>query len=339
MMIHSNAQDFQTAPQKPGVTQTRLLHEFVAASWDNDAKPAMENSGTPVSFRDLKARSGQIANFLIAHGIQSGNIVAIRQNWSVDLFASILGILEAGAAYVVIDPALTVAKADEKIKKSTARLVLGTTSLPALPEIDEVRTLEIDAVPDSLKALTAPVSFAGRRRPVPSRSSSLVCNPGSDNASIKHNDAVRLSKSIAKLYSVNENSRCYHDASVAFDIAVEEALSMISSGATLVLDRSGVDGSHDLAEFVEKQRITHLSATPDIMAEIDEDCPTLEVLILGGKKSPAGLVAKWAIRTGLVVSIKHSGDRFPSYRMEQESRTASRPCLIFARTANRYAHG
>lgn len=65
--------------------------------------PAVEfENQPPISFSQLKHLSNRIAGAL---PVQPGSIVPICLDLSVELIASILGVLGCGAAYVILDPA------------------------------------------------------------------------------------------------------------------------------------------------------------------------------------------------------------------------------------------
>ena len=57
------------------------------------------------SYREIDLRSSQLANYLRAHGIQSQDIIAIYGYRSASLVSAVLGILKAGAAFLILDPA------------------------------------------------------------------------------------------------------------------------------------------------------------------------------------------------------------------------------------------
>ena len=57
------------------------------------------------TYRELDDRSNQLANYLIVGGIQPKDVVAIYAHRSCPLVLSLLGVLKAGAAFVILDPA------------------------------------------------------------------------------------------------------------------------------------------------------------------------------------------------------------------------------------------
>lgn len=331
--------EFRATPSPALPQQTELLHEMVSVHAGRHSKAAIEHNGAALSFEDLDQQAGRIANFLISQGIQSGNIVAIRQSWSTDLFACLLGVLEAGAAYVTIDPAADAADVDTIITRCGAKLLIDSASLPAMIDTGSVPSVVIEDAYESLATLSGQVRFAGKRRPIAERTSSVICTARAAGvASIKHRDAVKFVRSLVKLYNLHEDHRCYHDPSIAFDVAVEEALAMLAAGATLVLDRPAEGSPETLADFIADKEITLLSVSPDTMAGVRKDMPSLDVLLLGRDVSSTDVTVHWAFQVSCVVSIRRANDRFPSFRIERECRSAAtRPGQIYGQVAYRHA--
>lgn len=339
MSTQLNSVEFHSAPRAAQQPNPELLHELVSAHAGLRSNAAIDVEGTELSFQELDQRAGRIANFLISQGIQSGNIVAVRQAWSTDLFASLLGVLKAGAAYVTIDPIADVEDAATIVARCQAKLIIDSARLPVMAASQGVPIVIIEDVRDGLDTLSGKVGFAGRRRAFANRTSSVVCSAKAEGvASIKHRDAVRFVSSLTKLYDLDQDHRCYHDPSIAFEVAVEEGLAMLAAGASLVLDRPADASAETLVEFIADRAVTLLSVSPEIIAGVRKDMPSLKVLLLGRDVSSTDVVVRWAFRVSCVVSIRQADDRFPSFRIEQENRSAAtRPALIYGQVANRHA--
>jgi amino acid adenylation domain-containing protein len=65
---------------------------------------AVEEAGERWSYGELDARGNQLARHLAAHGVRAGDVVAVYGHRSGSLVWALLGILKAGAAFVVLDP-------------------------------------------------------------------------------------------------------------------------------------------------------------------------------------------------------------------------------------------
>jgi amino acid adenylation domain-containing protein len=68
------------------------------------------------TYSELDRRSNQLARFLLAHGIQIGDFVAIYGHRSASLVWAILGILKSGAAFLILDPAYPPARLTEFLR-------------------------------------------------------------------------------------------------------------------------------------------------------------------------------------------------------------------------------
>ncbi len=66
---------------------------------------AVEDAEERWSYGELDARSRQLARWLAAHGVAPGDVVAVYGHRSASLVWALLGILRAGAAFLVLDPA------------------------------------------------------------------------------------------------------------------------------------------------------------------------------------------------------------------------------------------
>lgn len=77
---------------------------------------AVSDSRTNVTYADLDARTNQLANYLLRSGVKKGDIVAIYAHRSASLVAGILGVLKAGAAFTILDPAYPSARLIECLR-------------------------------------------------------------------------------------------------------------------------------------------------------------------------------------------------------------------------------
>jgi amino acid adenylation domain-containing protein len=97
-----------------------------------------------------------------------------------------------------------------------------------------------------------------------------------------------------KLFQVEPGDRVYQGFSLAFDASVEEIWLALYAGATLVAGtREMVRGGAALSRMLTTAGVTVLSCVPTLLAMMDEDVPTVRLLILGGEACPPNLVKRW----------------------------------------------
>ena len=96
------------------------------------------------SYEELESRSNQLANYLIASGVQSGEIVAIYARRSAALVWALLGILKAGGSFLILDPSYPAERLRNyvRVAKPTAWIVLEGVEIPTDIFADVLSTLQ-----------------------------------------------------------------------------------------------------------------------------------------------------------------------------------------------------
>ncbi|QDF41217.1 malonyl-CoA synthase [Bradyrhizobium symbiodeficiens] len=92
---------------------------------DNPARVAIEtHDGGHISYGDLIARAGQMANVLVARGVKPGDRVAVQVEKSVANIVLYLGTVRAGAVYLPLNTAYTLNELDYFIGDAEPSLVV-----------------------------------------------------------------------------------------------------------------------------------------------------------------------------------------------------------------------
>ena len=95
-----------------------------------------------LTYHDLETRSNQLANYLIENGIHSGlpkgegekPVVAIYAHRSAELVSAILGVLNAGAAFTILDPSYPPARMIDCLRIASPRAFIQIEAAGSLPE-------------------------------------------------------------------------------------------------------------------------------------------------------------------------------------------------------------
>lgn len=107
----------------------KLFEEQVAKIPDKVALIACDKT---LTYAQLNEQSNRIAHSLIAQGVRSGDIVAIKLTRKSCLFSAMLGVLKAGAAYMPIDPAYPEERAKYMLSESNAKCCIDESNIIAL---------------------------------------------------------------------------------------------------------------------------------------------------------------------------------------------------------------
>jgi amino acid adenylation domain-containing protein len=118
-----------------------LLHPFGRQVQRVPEQTAVMDRATRWTYRELNARSNQLAHWLCAHGVRKGDVVAIYAHRSAALVWALLGVWKAGAAFLILDPRYPATRLAERIHLAKPRAWLQLVEADTLPETLEEAAL------------------------------------------------------------------------------------------------------------------------------------------------------------------------------------------------------
>ncbi|MFG2916972.1 MupA/Atu3671 family FMN-dependent luciferase-like monooxygenase [Kitasatospora sp. NPDC048298] len=242
--------------------------------------------GTGTDYRTLLARADDLAGRLLAAGVREGSRVGVLLPRSVDLVAGLLAILRLGAVHVPVD----VLQGPERcrlIVEDSAPAVLLTTSDAAAAELGlTVPTVLTGAAPAEAAVELPPL-------PVPSAQAPAYLlytsgSTGRPKGVLMH--SLALAHFVAWNVADHPAARTLQYASCGFDVSVQEILTTLAGGGTLLLieeeTRYDVTALAAVVRATRAERIhlpyTPLAALTDALGE--EPVPHLRELISGGEQ-------------------------------------------------------
>jgi amino acid adenylation domain-containing protein len=118
----------------PPVWEESIHERFLAHARRHPGRPAATDAVGAWTWGDLDAASGRLAWRLLAAGVGAGEPVAVWAHRAAPLAAALLGVLRAGAAFVILDPAYPPARLATVIEQARPRAwvaVPGAAEVPA----------------------------------------------------------------------------------------------------------------------------------------------------------------------------------------------------------------
>jgi len=193
-------------------------------------RPAViDQAGNAVDYEELCARSQRLAQQLRQLGIKPDDRVAIWMDRSIDFIVSIVGVLEAGAAYVPIDTSFPEERVLLILENSGARVLI--TDLEACEKVRAKLTVitpscsEVEATPETATRLDsdnlAYVIYTSGSTGVPK------------GVAMSHRGLSRLIH--WQLDDGPKGLTTLQFTPVCFDVTLQEVFSTLCSGGTLVL--------------------------------------------------------------------------------------------------------
>jgi amino acid adenylation domain-containing protein len=293
----------EAGASEPGTSEGPCVHHLVAArARETPGAVAVVSGQETLTYADLKVRADQLARHLRRLGAGPETVVAVYLERSVDLIVAMLGILEAGAAYLPIEP---ICPRDRlAFMLDDARISLVVTAENLASSLSGLSRLEptvvcMDADWPAIARTTGDdpvVTSHGRTLAYVIYTSGSTGRP--KGVQIEHAALMNLLAWHHRAFAIRPTDRATQVAALGFDAAVWEIWPYLAAGASLYLpDETTRTSPRALLEWMVEHQIT-VSFVPTPLAEIllREKWPSttsLRLLLVGGdtlhRTPPPGL--------------------------------------------------
>ncbi len=239
-------------------------HLFEAQAARTPDAIAVECGPRHVTYRELNARANQLAHHLCELGVGPETRVGVCLERSIDMVASLLGIMKAGGAYVPLDPDLPTQRIAFMLQDSDPVAVLTEARLARVLPEHNARVVWIggDETRISGQPRENPRSAVG-----PAHLAYVIYTSGSTGTpkgvEVAHRALVNLLESMRREPGLSEDDVLLSVTPLSFDIAALELYLPLRVGGRLVIAsrETSTDGRR-LAEAIETSGATVMQATP-----------------------------------------------------------------------------
>ncbi|MFD5607228.1 non-ribosomal peptide synthase/polyketide synthase, partial [Streptomyces sp. NPDC127064] len=237
-----------TARPVPDATLPSLFEDQARATPE---APAVVFEDTVLTYRELNRRANRLAHALIARGVGPEQVVALRLPRSAELVVAVLAVLKTGAAYLPVDPDYPAARIAYMLQDARPAVVLddlaAVTPAGELPEHDPA--VAVDGRHPAYVIYTS--GSTGRPKAVVMPAAGLL------NLLAWHHRAV----------GGEPGTRTAQFTAISFDVSVQETLSALLYGKTLVVPTEEQRRSAELfARWLDRHRVEELFA-PNLVVE------------------------------------------------------------------------
>ncbi|HSU56098.1 MAG TPA: AMP-binding protein, partial [Candidatus Dormibacteraeota bacterium] len=284
---------FKAAPQTD--FSGGFLNQFFELQADaSPQRIALSCCGKEMSYGELESRANRVAQWLRNNGVGLGDCVGLLLPRTMEVYVAMLGILKAGAAYVPIDPDYPAERIKFILSDSKAKALVteGSFAAKATDFKDRRLLLEQEGQWTGLSAERPSLDGLQPQLCYIIYTSGTTGKP--KGVEIAHRSASHLVRCEADIFRVRPDDRVFQGASIAFDASVEEIWLAFCAGATLVVGTAEmVHAGPALSRLLTEAGVTVWSTVPTLLSMLEEDVPTLRLLILGGEACPGALVSRW----------------------------------------------
>ncbi|WP_139794599.1 non-ribosomal peptide synthetase, partial [Prescottella equi] len=270
---------------------------------------AVADSGGEATFAELDKRSRSIAAVLATRGVGAESVVGLAVPRSIDMVASVLGVLRLGAAYLPLDLTHPADRISYMLEDSGARILLSTEAESKRVVADGLDRLLLD----DPRVIAALYGRAADELPSPpaglDHAAYVIYTSGSTGrpkgAVLPHEGIMSLVATAEDRMKLTTGSVVMQFASVGFDVAVFELSMALCTGSTLVIipEQARVAGP-ELTDFMHERKVTHAILPPSLMAALPPGCTVPEgcTVLVGTETVPPDLIGRWAERLNLLAA-------------------------------------
>jgi amino acid adenylation domain-containing protein len=259
-----------------------------------------------LTYRELNARSNQLARHLQKLGVGPDTLVGICVERSLEMVVGLVGILKAGGAYVPLDPEYPKDRLAFMLEDAAVPVLLTQAHLVETlpPSAAHVIRLDTDwpTIAAESDANVASGVKAGQLAYMIYTSGSTGRPKGAMNT---HEAILNRLQWMQDAYRLTPADRVLQKTPFSFDVSVWEFFWPLLTGATLVVARPGGhrDGAY-LANLIAEEKITTTHFVPSMLQVfleqdgLDVSCSSLKRVICSGEALPLELQRRFFYTMG-----------------------------------------
>ena len=245
------------------IEQVKQHPNHVAVSFENES----------LSYQQLFEKSNDLALFLKTKGVQGDSLVGLCVERSLDMLIGILGIFQAGGAYVPFDPDYPDERLGYMLENSQPQLVLTQSkfrSKLSTLEITEIELIELDNQWSEIIAVAEATDKSVLLNSATSANLAYVIYTSGSTGKpkgvmVEHRALMNRIEWMQQTYFLTSEDIVLQKTPYSFDVSVWEFVWPLMSGASIVFAKP--EGHKDvdyLEKLINQQQVTTLHFVPSM---------------------------------------------------------------------------
>ncbi|HEX4953895.1 MAG TPA: amino acid adenylation domain-containing protein [Thermoanaerobaculia bacterium] len=265
---------------------------------------ALVDGERSLTYGHLARQVARLAARLTALGLGPEQLVGIHLGRSIEAMLAILGVLEAGGAYLPFDPAYPAERLDEVWRDARPVALVSSCSTGAQPPgWQPPQGFRLDIA--ELLAATPSPSPARPAPPDPGQLAYVLYTSGSTGrpkgVAIEHRSLALHVQAEAAQHRIVPGDRVLQFASLSFDVSLEEIFVTLTQGAKLVLRQEWMlESAATFLRACEQLAITILAPPTAFWAELAAEPgplpPGLRRTVIAGEAAQPESALRWGAR-------------------------------------------
>lgn len=277
-------------------TETTLHHLFLEQAERTPDRVALVTEQGLMTYDTLARHARRIAGLLLDRGIRPGDVIAVVSEPSADMIAGVLGILEAGGAYLPIDPEWPQDRIVHTLEACQVRILL--VSLLVRADMDEQGPLDAREDQADRQCLVLENVTAAPLKSLPTLPEQampqdlayVLFTSGSTGhpkgVMVEHRSALNTLQWYRRTCGIRPEASTMLAYEATSDPSIEDIFAPLMEGATLCLpEQYAMLERGAFRRFAERHRLQLLNCGPGLVKELLDPGPklaTLEVVLSGG---------------------------------------------------------
>jgi amino acid adenylation domain-containing protein len=246
-----------------------LAHEAISAqALRTPERTAVIDATAAISYRELEARSNQLARYLLERGVRRGSLTGVAVDRGIDLMVALLGVLKTGSAYVPLDPDYPTDRLEYMLRMSKTRVVVTDSVRKTQLPLGDAQAVCMDTDWAAIaKFPDAPITSTEREPARREDVAYVIFTSGSTGlpkgVQVLHLGMANFLRSMQREPGIGADDVLLAVTTLSFDIAVLELYLPLMSGSSVVIaSRDDAMDAHKLADLIAQKGITLMQATP-----------------------------------------------------------------------------
>ncbi len=275
--------------------ETGIYHEFVKSVEKYPHRVAVIEHEREITYYGLFQKAASIAGRLREYGVEQNSFVPLILEKGISCIAAIMGVLQAGAAFVPVDRNYPLKRIEYILKDCNARIVICEETDRELGKM--LKSMKISEI----RTGNEPPAYNMEKNPIAYRQDDLAYliytsgttgNP--KGVMIEQRGLLELCQDFSSKFCLEPGKRILNHTNISFDPFIEEVFPALLSGAALVVSPpKAQENMRLLCDFMYEKQVDIADFCPLVLSELlphlkKKHC--VKQIICGGDNLPAALI-------------------------------------------------